>query len=132
MRGVLDEEEDVEEQTNSTSSSHEEAAAQKASSRESADKETVAKIDLYIRTSRRFNTSNPVEYACNIDSIDHECHREVSHIISTFDRFRLHGNTDTFPEGTGHSYRHFFPRVFPLFFRSVRHKEGRGRQEQGG
>jgi hypothetical protein len=22
--------------------------------------------------------------------------------------------------------------VFPLFFRSVRHKEGRGRQEQGG
>jgi hypothetical protein len=69
-------------------------AEKQTSSRASADEETAAKIDLYIRTRRRFNTSHPVDYACNIASIQHECHHEASRIISIFNGTRftmLHG-----------------------------------------
>ena len=65
------------------------SAEEQTSSRASADEEAAAKIDLYIRTRRRFNTSDPVEYACNIASIEHECHHEASRIISIFNGTRF-------------------------------------------
>ncbi len=46
-------------------------------------------------------------------------------ITSTFGRFRIHGNDDIFPEGTGHSYRPFFPRVF---LQTILQTQGRERE----
>ena len=60
------------------------AAADAAATDAAADAAAAAKIDLYIRTRRRFNTSDPYDYACDIACIEHECHYEAFHIISIF------------------------------------------------
>lgn len=53
--------------------------------RRAAQLERAREIDLFIRTRRRFNTSNPLEYACEIAVIERECHLAAREIINRFD-----------------------------------------------
>ena len=62
------------------------AEEQQQQRRERQRREEIAsEIDLFIRTRRRFNTSKPLEYACEIALIERDCHQEARAIINTFD-----------------------------------------------
>jgi len=46
--------------------------------------EIAQKIDLFIRSRRRFNSSQPLEYACDIVTIERECHPEAHTVIAVY------------------------------------------------